>query len=393
MTKAPIKSLNHIFFTLIVVFLSVALLWSCAPQSTGPQFSNQMAFDEGVYQQDEAIKKIKDDLDYIFSVSRRIMTKNVDYCYQNTGSTKRLIDYGFHTSTKTFLADGWSLFNPDQYDASPRDPIRGQPRIVYIEPNSSSYGILRAGDEILSVNDVLLNELTYQDNIEAFKQALKDAPNKLRMNVSRNGKVQKLYVTAQQVCPSRVLVKVDHGTTQKQSDNAWADGKNIVVTTSIANFTETSSELALIIGHELAHNLMEHVQKGKTNAVLGSIADIGIAVLTGVHSSTFQNVGARAYSQSFEQEADYIGVYMAANAGFNMLNAPNFWRRFASKYPHLIHLAGNSHPSTAKRHVALSLAVKEIESKKLKGQPIVPSHSPSLAIKNSSDHDTSNYND
>ena len=45
--------------------------------------------------------------------------------------------------------------------------------------------------------------------------------------------------------------------------NAFADGKNIIVTAGLMRFVESDDELALIVGHELAHNTMEHIQKNE----------------------------------------------------------------------------------------------------------------------------------
>ncbi len=380
---------------LLITVISLALV-ACAPTNRGPQVSSQMTFDEAVYQQEESVKNIKPDIDRIFAVGRNILRENADYCYSGTSSKDRYIDYGFHLKATTFLDKGWNLYDTDTLANSDHkgDKVKGQPRILYVEPNSPSHGKLRIGDEILSVNNILLDKETYLKNLKLFKdEVYEKAPNVLNMSISRNGRKIQVSVMGEVTCPSRLLALINHGIKQDGDINAYADGQNIIITTSISRFADKDSELALVIGHELAHNMMAHIDKGRTNSALGSIADLGIAVLTGVHSNTFQAIGANAYSQSFEQEADYIGIYLAANAGYKMDKAPDFWRRFATKYPEAIHLVGSSHPSTAQRHVALSMAVKEINRKKAQGLPLHPDDAPEMSIDRPTDASDATYND
>ena len=82
--------------------------------------------------------------------------------------------------------------------------------------------------------------------------------------------------------------------------------------------------------------------------------------------------GAAAFSQEFESEADYVGVYHAARAGFDVSNAATMWRRMGTKNPRSISLLGTTHPSTAKRYLAIEKAVQEIELKRQAGLPLVP---------------------
>ena len=40
--------------------------------------------------------------------------------------------------------------------------------------------------------------------------------------------------------------------------NARADGKRLFITTAMAGFTATDDELAVVLGHELAHHVLGH---------------------------------------------------------------------------------------------------------------------------------------
>jgi predicted Zn-dependent protease len=84
--------------------------------------------------------------------------------------------------------------------------------------------------------------------------------------------------------------------------------------------THTDAQLAVLIGHELAHVNLGHRGKKTINAVLGMVGcaaiDGGFA-LGGIYTGgTFarhlEQAGIMAYSVEFEREADYVGAYYAA---------------------------------------------------------------------------------
>jgi predicted Zn-dependent protease len=144
-------------------------------------------------------------------------------------------------------------------------------------------------------------------------------------------------------------------------------------------FAQNDDELAVVVGHEIAHNAMRHLDAKKKNATLGAIlgAVVDIAAATqGVNTGgDFTNmgagIGAMSYSQDFEREADYVGMYLLALAGRSYENAADFWRRMAQESPGSIKYA-SSHPTSAERFVRLEQTVAEIRQKQDAGLPLVP---------------------
>ncbi len=119
--------------------------------------------------------------------------------------------------------------------------------------------------------------------------------------------------------------------------NAFADGNQIYITQGMLRFVDNPGELATVVAHELAHNMMGHRAAKETNMVAGAgvglIFDI-LAAAAGVNTGgDFMRIGAEAgagaFSQDFEAEADYVGVYLMARGGYDIDLAPNFWRRMA----------------------------------------------------------------
>lgn len=122
--------------------------------------------------------------------------------------------------------------------------------------------------------------------------------------------------------------------------NAHVDGETIIITTGLLRFVENDDELAAVIGHELAHRILGH---------------------------------RRSRLRSRERAADYLGVYLAARAGYDPAAAANFVRRLAAEHPELIsERASPAHPSTASRVAAIEQTVTEIRDKQRAGAELFP---------------------
>ena len=186
------------------------------------------------------------------------------------------------------------------------------------------------------------------------------------MHLERNGRAIDKTLALEPVCDFSVAIE------NKDAINAFADGKRIVFTKGMMRFAN-DQELAIVFGHELAHNLNKHVDAKVQNATVGTLADILFAV-GGVNTrGAFGAAGAGAYSQDFEREADYVGLYLTARAGHDIAGAGNFWRRMAVEYPSNIKGSYSaSHPSPAERFANIEEITSEINRKKSARQPLTP---------------------
>jgi predicted Zn-dependent protease len=82
-------------------------------------------------------------------------------------------------------------------------------------------------------------------------------------------------------------------------------------------------------------------------------------------------VGARAFSVQFEREADYVGAYYAARAGYDVATAAQIWRALSLESPQSIRIAV-THPITPARFVQMQKVAAEIADKKQRHLPLVP---------------------
>jgi len=131
--------------------------------------------------------------------------------------------------------------------------------------------------------------------------------------------------------------------------NAAADGRYVQVTSAIVDYVASDDELAVVIGHELAHNILGH--RAKLDA-----AGVG----TGLFSKFGKNA---ARIRVTEIEADRLGLQLMARAGYDLAAAPAFWRRFGKEHGPGI-FADATHPGWRKREALLADAIGEMEGSK-----------------------------
>lgn len=161
--------------------------------------------------------------------------------------------------------------------------------------------------------------------------------------------------------------------------NAHADGQNVTIYPAMIDFAQNDNHLAFVIAHEFAHNIMRHVQAQQKNVTVGTLfgamADIAAgaagANTQGMFSKVGQQQGIMRYSSDFENEADYVGLYILARAGFAIEQAPDFWRIMSQASPDSIYIS-QSHPTNPARTIAMGKTVTEIRAKQRGGQRLVP---------------------
>ena len=127
--------------------------------------------------------------------------------------------------------------------------------------------------------------------------------------------------------------------------NAWAlPGGKIAVYTGIFPMAKTEAGLAAIMGHEVIHALAQH---GAERMSQGLVAQVGMSAAAILLSTQGGNpalgqlgmqamgLGVQAgvllpFSRKHESEADYVGVLLAADAGYDPRESINIWQRMAA---------------------------------------------------------------
>lgn len=355
---------------IFIALLLVALLSACANTTTRPVEIDQKAEEaEAQLQRELAFEGFLEDELRIKKVAQPILLSATELCKDKTRYDTGATFTSMGAYGKDFEATVTKFLN-----------LTGnQLGLLHVIPGSpADLAGLKRGDRLISVNG-----FTLPDSKEAATELGKRAQEWLKkpdpiITVYARKTASGMQTATASVTPVKAC-DFPAFLVMQESLNAYADGKAIAIFRGMLRFAN-DTELAIVIGHELAHNFMGHIEAGQRNSVLGTIAEI-LAASRGIPTQGALGTAiALAYSPAFEAEADYVGLYVLARAGIDIKDAPKFWRRMAAANPGGISQRGMiaSHPATSARFVALEKTVQEIEAKRAAGQPLHPELKPDL---------------
>lgn len=126
-------------------------------------------------------------------------------------------------------------------------------------------------------------------------------------------------------CDFRIRLMEDPGAPPNAFQTIGDDGRPLVVmTSSLLADTRNADEIAFVLSHETGHHIAGHIARQRTNVALGALILGTLAQAAGGEGGFASEaadlgafVGSRTYSQTFELEADTLGAYIAARAGFD----------------------------------------------------------------------------
>ncbi len=149
--------------------------------------------------------------------------------------------------------------------------------------------------------------------------------------------------------------------------NGMSDGRRIGVTRGALQFFASDDEVGWVVAHEIAHNILHHTQNMKFQAMLqrfrsawGDMIDAPDAIPS---------------RPSLEVQADSVGAYLMARAGYDLDAVRRAW----AQLQHLEARPGGqkptlsqTHPPTQERLAAFARTLREIEAKRKTAQPLEP---------------------
>lgn len=149
--------------------------------------------------------------------------------------------------------------------------------------------------------------------------------------------------------------------------NAWCmPGGKIAFYTGILPIAKTETGVAAIMGHEVVHALANHGQQRMSAAyVQQGVAIAGnIAIKDDKDRNAFnqyygvgsQVLGILPFSRKHETEADQIGLYLMAIAGYNPDEAAELWKRMAA------HSKGQAPPEFLSTHPSHETRIANLQS-------------------------------
>lgn len=161
--------------------------------------------------------------------------------------------------------------------------------------------------------------------------------------------------------------KWEYNLVDDKTVNAWCmPGGKIVVYTGILPVSQDEAGLAAIMGHEVSHALANHGQQRMSAGMLQQLGAVAgnVAIKDPETLNLFNQaygVGSQVgvmlpFSRSHESQADEIGLFLMAIAGYEPMEAANLWRRMSAQS------GGQAPPEFLSTHPANETRIKNIEA-------------------------------
>ena len=153
--------------------------------------------------------------------------------------------------------------------------------------------------------------------------------------------------------------------------NAWcmAGGRMALYTGLIMKVDPTDDELAQVMGHEIAHALANHTAERMSTAMAANAGILAAGLMSDNPGQAMAMAAAAATvaiklpnSRTAENEADQIGIELAARAGYDPRAAVTLWQKMAKVGGGAPPQWLSTHPSDATRQDRLNALVPKMMS-------------------------------
>ena len=191
--------------------------------------------------------------------------------------------------------------------------------------------------------------------LDAFEAAFADGA--ATLGLWRDDRTVTIIVPAELGCVTRFQV------IPARSPDARADGRYVQLHEGLGRYVRDDSELAAVIAHEFAHNVLRH--KARLDAL-------------NVRRGASGNFGRNAVLiRETEVEAERLSVHLLHRAGFDPEAAVRFWTHFGRRG--LNFLKSPTHPSWRGRIALFRQEISAIRSAEAAGIRPVPPFLPASA--------------
>ena len=224
--------------------------------------------------------------------------------------------------------------------------VDGFPIALSIAKNSPAdkAGLLK-NDIILEINEK--NTKNFRKKLEVILENKKN----INLKILRGKQEIKINMIGIQICSYNVQVL------PSGFPNAFADGEKAFITMAAIKLAQTKDELAFLIGHELAHNILHYKNFDANEANL-----LAIDYLDKPKIRQVKNILVWS-NEDREIEADIEGMHLAFKAGFSLENVNDYWRRLSVFNPNLIKKSINIYKSNAYRAALINKTLEKLKEK------------------------------
>jgi predicted Zn-dependent protease len=142
-------------------------------------------------------------------------------------------------------------------------------------------------------------------------------------------------------------------------------GGKIAVFTGILDALKlTDDELAVVLGHEMAHALREHARARTAKVTLTNVGTLAIGLVIGGNVGELARQGggllALKFNRDDERDADLIGLELAARAGYDPQAGITLWQKMGQAAKATPPTWLSTHPSGEDRVRRIKDALKQV---------------------------------
>jgi predicted Zn-dependent protease len=199
---------------------------------------------------------------------------------------------------------------------------------------------------------------------QQYVQLLQQAASKNALAPAENAQLRRLRGIAQRLIPFAIPWndrardwKWEVNLIGSSQINAFCmpGGKIAFYSGILTTLKLTDDEVAMVMGHEIAHALREHARErmGKNAATGIGASVLGQVLGLGQIGQTVTNYGAQLltleFSRSDESEADLVGMELAARAGFDPRAGVSLWQKMGATNKNAPPQWLSTHPSGTTR--------------------------------------------
>ncbi len=213
---------------------------------------------------------------------------------------------------------------------------------------------------------------------QQYRQMLQKASSERALAPSDNPQLQRLRFIAERIipftheCNERARNwRWEVNLIGQRSINAFCmpGGKIAFFYGILSELQLDDDEVAMIMGHEAAHALLEHAreQMGKNTVTTGVLrlgaALFGLGQLGDIGAQMGAQLLSLKYSRDDETEADRLGLLMAARAGYDPRKGVTLWQKMAGA-------GGGAPPAMLSTHPSGPQRIKEIQERLPEVMPV-----------------------
>ena len=197
---------------------------------------------------------------------------------------------------------------------------------------------------LVSDSEVLSSSLTqYNDYIKSAKKSTNAAQTAMVVRVGKKiASATEAYLRANGMASELNNFAWEFNLVQDPQVNAFCmPGGKIVVYEGLMKLVSSDDELAVVVGHEVAHAVAKHSNERISQQVMAQYGANILNSLVSDKSAAVQNVAQTVYgigaqygmmlpfSRKHESEADYMGLVLMTIAGYNPDVAVGFWQKMS----------------------------------------------------------------